>query len=183
MSGISLAQAIQVFVVMGKDCARHAMGAGNLDHVNTIEVVVMPMGYLGGVATKGAYQIFHKLFQVGVFPRDENGGVAILGLFHFRLESLDVRIGIRKLDWHSAVDGRGLNGREGTNVVGFVLVIILESGHGCENKLRRPEFGKKHLGQRQRTIETLAIELTEAIGLLFPVAEADEGLDILTVAG
>jgi hypothetical protein len=172
-----IAQVVEPFVVNGESEGILAVVVRDLKDEDGVVIITRPRGNLRGIASVGLDHQPGEFVKEAVFPRDEDKAVLVGGLFEFVGELVNLGIAVAGVDGELAADGGRLDGHKRTEIIEVAAVGLLR---GIRRKDERgvSVLGKKHVGQRERPVQSAAVQVPEAFRRFFSMPNGDNRFDI-----
>jgi hypothetical protein len=149
----------------------------DLENEDGVVIITRPGGNLRGIASIGLDDQSGEFVEEDVFPRDEDKDVLVGGLFEFVGELVNLGIAVGGVHRELAADGGRLDCDKRTDVIEPATVGLLR-GIRCKDERGGSVLGKKHVGQRERPIESAAVQVPEPIRRFFPMPNGDNRFNI-----
>ena len=148
----------------------------DLEDEDGVVIIIRPRGNLRWIASVELEHQPGEFDQEAVFPRDEDEHVLVGGLFEFVGELVNLGVAVGGVDWQLAADSGGLDCDKRTNVE--LAPVDLLRGIRHKDERRFSVLGKKHVGQRERPVESATIQVPEPSWRFLPMSNRDDRFDI-----
>jgi hypothetical protein len=121
----AIAQVVEILVIEGENESVLTVAVRDLENEDRVVIVFCPSGDLRGIDSVELEHQLGEFVEEPVFPRHEDKGLPVGGLFQFGGELANFRIAVGGVDRELAADGGGLDGDKGTEVVELASVDLL----------------------------------------------------------